>query len=257
MSRLFSTRTRAASSLTASGRRSGFRPTLEALEDRLCRSGIAIDLNNGVLTIVGTNNPDQVQVSVVGNEVEVVATELNFLGQVIDVDVEDFDLNDVNQIFFAGLAGNDEFVNQTAIASLAHGDTGNDSLIGGALSDQLFGDDGNDTVRGGAGNDTVRGGDGNDQLFGDLGNDQLFGDDGNDGIRGGAGNDTAKGGLGDDNLFGDDGNDVLLGEDGRDDLIGGNGDDTLTGGAGNDDFDGGAGNDDTDAGLGDLFGNGV
>ncbi len=57
----------------------------------------------------------------------------------------------------------------------------NDTLTGGAYSDDLFG---------GLGNDTIQGGAGSDRLFGEQGNDILSGGSGSDTLYGGTGNDT-------------------------------------------------------------------
>jgi hypothetical protein len=94
------------------------------------------------------------------------------------------------------------------------------------VSDQsVFGDSGNNTLNGGAGNDNLFGNGGNDTFVGGAGNDNLFGGSGNDKFDGGAGNDI---------IFGNGGNDMF---------VGGAGDDNIFGGSGNDRFDGGAGND--------------
>jgi Ca2+-binding RTX toxin-like protein len=57
----------------------------------------------------------------------------------------------------------------------------NDTLTGGANSDDLFG---------GLGNDTLQGGAGSDRLFGEQDNDTLSGGNGSDSLYGGTGNDT-------------------------------------------------------------------
>ncbi len=72
----------------------------------------------------------------------------------------------------------------------------NDTLNGGANSDDLFG---------GLGNDTLQGAAGSDRLFGEQGNDRLVGGSGSDTFTGGAGNDIInlenfKGGSFDNNL---------------------------------------------------------
>lgn len=107
------------------------------------------------------------------------------------------------------------------------GTTGNDTLLGGSLSDTIqsyAGNDsisglgGNDSILAGPGNDTVDGGDGHDYISKryDSGNGVLSGGNGNDTIYGGVGNDYIEGGLGNDLLAGTNGNDVLDGGDGVD-----------------------------------------
>src|SRR5690606_10531241 len=70
------------------------------------------------------------------------------------------------------------------------GETGNDTIYGGAGDDYLDGDDlgGNPTL---TGNDTIFGGAGNDTVLGNNGNDVLVGGAGIDWIDGGAGSDAA------------------------------------------------------------------
>lgn len=168
---------------------------------------------------------------------------------------------------------------------IIRGDSGNDTIIGGAGMDTIYGDDGNDlllgwrgadTLYGGAGDDTIYGDDfgfngiaGDDFLYGQAGNDTLYGGartdrleggDGNDTLYGGSGGDNLLGGAGDDILYGDDdgvnGNDKLDGEAGNDQLFGGGGNDEMRGGTGNDLVDGGIGNDfvDGDGGIDILIG---
>lgn len=168
---------------------------------------------------------------------------------------------------------------------IIRGDSGNDTIIGGAGMDTIYGDDGNDlllgwrgadTLYGGAGDDTIYGDDfgfngiaGDDFLYGQAGNDTLYGGartdrleggDGNDTLYGGSGGDNLLGGAGDDILYGDDdgvnGNDKLDGEAGNDQMFGGGGNDEMRGGTGNDLVDGGIGNDfvDGDGGIDILIG---
>ena len=160
-----------------------------------------------------------------------------------------------------GLAGHDTIIvawNLEQDAKL-FGDSGNDSLFGGAGKDGLEGGTGNDHLFGGWDNDTLCGGAGNDFLFGqwnndvlggEAGNDQLFGESGDDQLLGGAGHDYLFGGIGNDRLSGQVGNDILYGESGNDIVVGGAGNDHLFGGIGRDLLIGGTG-DDTLYGEGD------
>ncbi|GLR13422.1 hypothetical protein GCM10007907_22120 [Chitinimonas prasina] len=97
-----------------------------------------------------------------------------------------------------------------------------------------MGDSGADTLRGGAGEDRLLGGGQNDALYGDAGNDDIQGGEQNDWLEGGEGNDALDGGDGNDHLRGDGDGDILNGGDGVDALEGGDGEDMLTGGKGND-----------------------
>ncbi|MFO0554638.1 MAG: hypothetical protein U0271_40045 [Polyangiaceae bacterium] len=159
------------------------------------------------------------------------------------------------------------------------GGSGNDTLIGSAVSNVLTGGAGNDLLSGGPGNatcasdaDTLNGGDGNDTF--DMGVEKECGDV----LNGGAGTDVADyqgrsvaltitidtnandgesgendkvftdvevvlGGSGDDTITGSTAADTLHGGLGADTLNGGTGDDTLIGGDGNDVMNGDAGDD--------------
>ncbi len=104
-------------------------------------------------------------------------------------------------------------------------DGGSDSISGGSGADDINGNMGNDTAHGNDGDDWVVGGKDNDLLYGDagfdivygnMGNDTVFGGDGNDWVRGGQGDDSVSGGAGDDWLWGDKGNDTISGGSGAD-----------------------------------------
>jgi len=138
----------------------------------------------------------------------------------------------VSRVVFTGLAGNDTFTNQTAIASRAEGGAGADvlrggsgvdELLGGGGSDQLLGNAGRDVIDGGAGDDAAWGGAGDDQVMGGNGNDKVNGDGGTDSLWGGLGNDELVGGAGTDALHGEEGNDWFDGAAGRDTIVGGEG----------------------------------
>jgi Ca2+-binding RTX toxin-like protein len=91
-------------------------------------------------------------------------------------------------------------------ANVAHGGDGNDTLIGGPLTDELVGNGGADFLDGNRGRDTLLGGGGNDSLSGGRERDTLYGKKGHDTISGNGGNDwlyaqdglhdTVKGGRG-------------------------------------------------------------
>ena len=80
------------------------------------------------------------------------------------------------------------------------GNLGNDTLTGGAASDEIYGAAGNDTLAGGAGGDWLNGGGDADTLKGGDGPDLLTAVDGvsgNDQLYGGAGIDTCNADPGD------------------------------------------------------------
>ena len=199
-----------------------FHPRLELLEPRrLMVSGLAASLNSaGVLSIMGTNAADTINLHHIGNSIS------------IDTVATTFNYSQVKQILIDALGGDDRirldgesFAGQQSItaASVIYGRAGNDYIVGGQGADWIFGGDGLDQIWGNAGDDLLDGGLGNDLLVGNAGIDQVFGD------------------LGDDQLWGSEGNDRLVGGEGADRLYGGDGNDDLDGSRGADALDGGAG----------------
>ena len=193
---------------------------------------------------------------------------------------------------------NVEAINLTGTANLSvvagdvdnyiSGNSGDNSLDGGAGHDIINGNDGNDTLYGGADDDILNGGNGNDVLDGGTGADNMAGGAGDDTYyidnagdtvseNAGEGNDTiyssvtvtaaqtasietinltgtanigATGDGGDNTINGNSGDNTLDGGAGNDTLNGNDGNDTLLGGAGNDTLNGGTGNDVLDGGTG-------
>jgi Ca2+-binding RTX toxin-like protein len=183
---------------------------LERMEGRDVPSVTAPTPVGGVLTITSDDASDTVVVSTdaaTGNLVVTAVGQQTFT----------FSSADVNQIVFIGGAGDDIFVNQTDIATVALGGTGNDILVAGSAASYLFGEGGNDILVGGAGNDVLLGGAGNDFLLGGAGNDILVGEAGNDTLGGGDGNDILFGGAGTDFVFGGAGTDSQFGGHDNDD----------------------------------------
>ena len=238
------------------------RVCFEPLERRDLLTGfIQFYPNSGFVTIQGDVGNDVSNVTYVNaNQIEVTLT---------GVASEFFNVSDVNRILFLGEAGNDVFVNSTAIQCTAHGGVGHDRLTGGSNADlltggagydQLIGQAGDDRIDGGYGNDYINAGSQNDTVFagagddfvtGGPGSDWLNGDDGADRIFGYYGNDRINGGSGDDFLSGQIGNDQIYGEAGADQLYGGDHNDRLIGGDDNDFVDGGNGDDMGSGGWGD------
>ncbi|MDJ0553679.1 MAG: peroxidase family protein [Microcoleaceae cyanobacterium MO_207.B10] len=159
--------------------------------------------------------------------------ELN--GESVSEYLENFQLSDVLQLNtgIEDVSGNVFFVQP---GDVLNGNSGNDSLSGGAGNDTLNGRGGQDTLNGAAGDDELKGGAGKDILNGDAGNDELTGGKGKDSLDGGAGDDELTGGKGKDSLDGGAGDDQLKGNDGQDTLNGGAGNDELTGNGGQDHF---------------------
>jgi Ca2+-binding RTX toxin-like protein len=147
-----------------------FRPTLERLEGREVPASISFPDANGVVTIVGSDASDLVNVSydATGTTVVVSASwgATMFASKA-----------SVKKVMFFGGAGNDWFTSSIAVPVLAYGGAGNDRLTGGSADD---------TLSGGTGNDVLTGNGGNDKLYGDSGADTLYGGSGGDYLEGGS-----------------------------------------------------------------------
>ena len=130
------------------------RPTLETFEPRnLLSSGATLNAVTGQLYITGSATGDSCSVSASANQVQV-----NLNGQTFS-----FASRSVRDIVFAGLAGDDVFVNGTAVRSYINGGLGDDRLTGGSGADLIFGASGNDDLTGGRGADVLDGGVGSDR----------------------------------------------------------------------------------------------
>ncbi|MFM8984669.1 MAG: calcium-binding protein, partial [Planctomycetia bacterium] len=202
---------------------------VESLEGRIVlAAAIGWDRASRTVSIVGSEGSDSAQVRQQGGNLVVsLNSATGRLSRTVPA-------AQVSRVVFTGLAGNDTFTNQTAIASRADGGVGDDVLRGGRGLDQFSGGDDNDQLFGGEGNDTLDGGTGNDAVWGGAGTDQVVGGDGNDQLNGDAGADSLWGGLGNDQLHGGAGNDALQGENGNDWFDGSAGRDRIIGGEGMD-----------------------
>ncbi len=215
---------------------------MENLESRDLLAGITFDA--GVIHVEGSANSDGARVTMVSPQE--VSVELYGIAQ------QSFAASTVSGIIFIGHEGNDWFKNETSIQVEAHGNAGNDTLIGGHGDDTLRGGGGNDQLFGGAGDDFLYGHEGLDHVFGESGADWIWtgdqddfadGGPGNDHLFGGFGRDHLRGGGQDDNLSGEGQGDYLFGDDGDDILLGADGSDFINAGAGNDTARGGSGDD--------------
>ncbi|MBP2160297.1 MULTISPECIES: M10 family metallopeptidase C-terminal domain-containing protein [Asticcacaulis] len=177
-----------------------------------------------------------------------------------------------------GLTGNVSIAKGVTIENAITG-SGNDWIIGNAVSNVLEGGAGGDSLEGGARWDTLRGGDGADTLDGGLDNDQMFGGPGddiyyvdhagdrvNESALGNEGNDTvyaslswnmsanvegvAFSGSGHVTSIGNSLANQIAGNAGNNSFGGGTGHDTIYGFDGNDSLDGGLDSDVLDGGTG-------
>ena len=191
----------------ASKRLRQFRPMIELLEERRVPA-LTASISNGVLSIIGTDAPENIVVKQIGNAIMINGVWGRFRG------------GQISSIFVDACGGNDSIdVSNKSLPSqppitkpvtVKAGD-GNDSVVGG--DGQTSSKAGyRATLDGGGGADQLYGQWGNDILFGGTGADSLYGQDDWDVIHGGPDNDTLRGDAGDDHLYGDDANDHLFGE---------------------------------------------
>ena len=139
-------------------------PNIVGLEQRILFSANPlVSLEAGILAVEGTDQADMVQVSEVNGSIMVRTS----VGD--DQQEFKFDKAEVESLFFAGGDGDDTFINNSDLESLAYGNEGNDTLVGGFAMDEL---------RGGNGDDLLNGRRGDDSLHGDYGNDRLVGQQG-------------------------------------------------------------------------------
>lgn len=155
------------------------RPVIESLE---ARQLLSVSLENGVLSIVGTNQADEVIIRKSADNEDFIKVKVNS-------QYHRFAVDDVKQIRIAGRAGDDYLVfdavnGSVDIPAVMRGGSGNDTLKGGAGDDVLYGGLGNDFVDGGAGDDVLYGNKGDDSVIGGEGDDTLFGHAGLDQLSG-------------------------------------------------------------------------
>ncbi|TWT89146.1 calcium-binding protein [Neorhodopirellula pilleata] len=118
-----------------------------------------VRLVDGTLRIDALVQGQNVQVTANGDKVTVASKRF---GSMADVS---FDRSEVVDILFNGSEGDDIFVSETGIDSIAVGRRGNDRLVGSSGNDDLFGGTGNDRLYGRGGVDLLLGRDGVDRLF--------------------------------------------------------------------------------------------
>jgi Ca2+-binding RTX toxin-like protein len=123
------------------------------------------------VTVNGTNNPDDIQITATGNAVDV-------NGAPVAVQVEHSEAAN-DKLTVNGLGGADTITAGPGLAALIHlvinGGTEVDVLTGGDGNDRIVGQQQNDSMFGGAGNDTLvwDPGDANDLVEGQAGNDTM------------------------------------------------------------------------------------
>jgi RTX calcium-binding nonapeptide repeat (4 copies) len=168
--------------------------------DRTSRSGGAT-LQNGLLTVDGTNADDKITLRLQAANVQVDfgddgTADFSFpAADVTAIDVNAGNGDDTVRV--------DETTAAFTIPTTLDGGNGNDNLTGGSGDDTLLAGNGDDVLNGGAGTDTLQGGNGNDTIDGNRGNDPEFGGNGDDTFvwNPGEGSDTIEGQNGNDTLL--------------------------------------------------------
>lgn len=210
-------------------------------------------VDNGVLTVSGTDNDDLVDVTSLNGTISVS----------MNGNTEEFSTVEIDRIVIEALDGDDEITIDVPNAEVYGGDGDDQITANGPGGKFLYGENGQDIILGGPGRDFIEGGLGMDLIDGLGGSDtiygnselsliaeddetdsnELFGGDGNDLIHGTSKVDTIDGGRGNDEIFGYGGNDVIDAFHGNDFVDGGDGHDSILAGLGNDEVLGGYGMD--------------
>jgi RTX calcium-binding nonapeptide repeat (4 copies) len=154
-------------------------------------------LEDGVLTIEGTNSADKIALRLQAGQPGILQVDVG------DDASADFDFERADVATIAVNAGNgDDFVRIdesnglfTDIPATIDGGNGDDDLVGGSGAGTLSGNNGDDTLLGGSGVETLDGGNGADSIDGNKGNDVAFMGNGGDTFvwDPGDGSDTVEG----------------------------------------------------------------
>ncbi|MCI0456007.1 MAG: hypothetical protein L0Z62_03385 [Gemmataceae bacterium] len=208
-------------------RRARFRPSVEALADRI------LPAITSRLFIVATAT---LSIRADGADDTILLTQdasgaVLINGSPFNLPNGTLQVSAINRIDISSGGGHDT-IDLTGLTSYTgtsdlEGETGNDTLLGSNGNDTLLGMGGNDFLDGRGGDDIAEGWSGNDIILGGAGNDILAGGEDNDSMDGGAGNDLLddtvdlpdETGTTDDTLMAGDGNDTLEGGNGTDRLV--------------------------------------
>jgi Ca2+-binding RTX toxin-like protein len=155
-------------------------------------------LEDGVLTIAGTNSADRIALRLQAGQPGILQVDVG------DDASADFDFERADVATIVVNAGNgDDFVRidesnglfTDSIPTTIDGGNGDDDLIGGSGAGTLSGNNGDDTLLGGSGAETLDGGNGTDSIDGNKGNDVAFMGNGRDTFvwDPGDGSDTVEG----------------------------------------------------------------
>src|SRR5688572_26033400 len=131
---------------------------LESLESLESRRLLTVTLDNGVLTVTGTEQDDQLGV---GRNMTMIVVNDNGTSS-------EWNPAQVESIVVNALGGNDQVAVMRPVAKpiTANGGAGDDALRGSLGRERLNGEAGNDRLFGGGGGDLLDGGTENDILVG-------------------------------------------------------------------------------------------
>ncbi|NQY10521.1 MAG: T9SS type A sorting domain-containing protein [Flavobacteriales bacterium] len=129
---------------------------------------------NQTLFILGTDGPDQIQVSDDGDYWKVKAVYDDG-----DNETEEwFSKSEIINIEVAVYGDDDQVqIGSVNIPSIIFGGGGDDQLQGGSGDDNIYGENGDDNIEGKDGDDLLVGGSGNDNIQGGKGNNTIFNDE--------------------------------------------------------------------------------
>lgn len=111
-------------------------------------TGVVAEVENGILTVTGTEQADNIEVKQTTTEVIVSAFAANGNTKLASWN---FSRDQVSEIVFFGFGGNDTFLNGSSVNCTVYGGDGNDRLVGGTGKNILDGGNGDNMVIGGTG----------------------------------------------------------------------------------------------------------
>lgn len=149
--------------------RNSLESRFESLESRRL---LTVTLVDGVLTVAGTEEADQLAVG--RNDTSIVVNDNGTNSS--------WNPADVTSIVVNGLGGNDDIVVRARLAKpiTLGGGAGDDRIHGGAGRERILGGAGDDLLAGGGGGDLMEGGDDDDRIVGGAGEDRMLGNAGSD-----------------------------------------------------------------------------
>jgi Ca2+-binding RTX toxin-like protein len=145
---------------------------LKALESLESRRLLSVTLEEGVLTVTGTEAADQLGLG--RNDTSIVVNDNGTSST--------WNPAEVTSIVVNGLGGDDTIAVRAPLnkPTTLDGGADNDRIHGGAGRERLLGGAGDDLLAGGAGDDQIEGGEDDDHIVGGPGHDRMLGNAGSD-----------------------------------------------------------------------------